>query len=116
MAKITSTGRGRPRKVIPDDRANRQAEGDDANGTGDGRVGASGLATQEDTFRTGKRCSYAELVDLIRENNNKNTDLVIVRAWHHDAKGLTIETNQTDVVIEKGEQSYQYTNGETIIF
>ena len=114
MAKLTSKGRGRPRKALPDDRGNRQAEGDNANGIGDGSVSASELTTQADAIGTGERCNYAELVDLIKKNNHKNTDLVIVRAWHPDAKGLTIETNQTDVVIEKGEASYQYTNGEII--
>ena len=114
MAKITSKGRGRPRKAIPDDRVNRQAEGDDANGIGDGRTSASGLTTQADVTGTSKRCTYAELVDFIKENNIIKTDLVIVRAWHPDAKGLTIETNQTDVVIAEGKQSYQYSNGKAV--
>ena len=114
MAKLTRKGRGRPRKVISDDRANRQAEGDNSDGIRDGSVGGGELEPQENATRASKGRTYAELVDLIKKNNNKNIVFVIVRAWHPDATGLSIETNQTDVVIAKGKQSYQYTNGEII--
>ena len=124
MAKITSKGRGRPRKAIPDDRVNRQAEGDDANGIGDGRTSASGLTTQADVTGTSERCTYAELVELIVELNSKHTNKIVSRAWHPDCKCDTddwhdtsqwIGTNFADVPCFKGEASYQYSNGDITI-
>ena len=111
MAKLTSKGRGRPRKAISDDRVNRQAEGDNSDRIGDGSVGGSELEPQTDATRASERCTYARLVNTIKDLNNKNSLFVIVRAWHPAGKGLTIETNKTDVVIAEGEASYQYTDG-----
>ena len=117
MAKLTSKGRGRPRKVVDNANHDGKNTSNDATSNGNGQTSAAGigLPTQPTREKSGVSRSLVELTNIIIEHNLKHRQDVIVRAWHPSIdKEKTIDTNASDVQLLVGESAYQLSTGKVI--
>lgn len=109
MEKLTSKGRGRPRKAISNVGAADQVETSPTINNGHGQDSASGTHAPAQSSRAGEGLSLNELIKLVQ-----NCDDLIATAWHPDAVQDTINTNKSDVRLLKGDPAYQLSSGKII--
>jgi hypothetical protein len=109
MAKLTSKRRGRPPSTLPDDRINRQAEGDNAASDGNRDAGGTRTTAQTDISGEGQRNSWLGLKKAVIEEKS-----TVATAWHPIAREAIIGTNNSDVRVLVGESAYQLSTGEMI--
>ena len=107
MEKITGKRLGRPRNIIPDDRTNRQAEGDNATSNGNRTI--SGTRPEVHAESSGVQKDWEHIVKIIHAEKR-----MVVRVWHPVPRGTTLDTNKSEVQVIRGEPSYQLSTGEII--
>ena len=107
METITRKSIGRPRSIIPNDRTNRQVEGDDATSNGNRYISETRPEIHAESI--GVQKDWDGIVKVIRAEKR-----IVVRVWHPTPRGTTVETNKSEVIVLKGYAAYQLSTGEII--
>ena len=112
MEELATKRRGRPRKDSPRD--NITGEGESVIGIDAGKreTGGSGYVIQEVATRKSQGCTFAELVELVKQKNSHDHRISCV--IHPDADGIISTDNLGNIRTEKGECGYVLNTGEFI--
>jgi len=107
MAKITSTGRGRPRKDISDVKyvessATSNDQHDRVREVSEVGLEVSGQPSRED------KSWLALKLAIVSESR------LVARCWHPSPESDIVATNASDVLSNVGEAAYQLSTGEII--
>lgn len=112
MENSTATRRGRPRKNSPVNNATGEGESQIAIDAGVGEIGGGGYVIQAVYPAKNKGCSFAELVELVKQKNSHDHRISCV--IHPDADGIIFTDNFGNIRTEKGDCGYQLNTGEII--
>lgn len=112
MENSTATRRGRKRKNPPANNATGEGESQVAIDTGEREVGGTGYVVQAVSARKSEGCSFAELVEIVKQKNSHEYRISCV--IHPDADGVIQTDNLGNIRTEKGECGYQLNTGEII--